>query len=92
MESNYVQDVVDRLARRLPGQDDAVLRLYALLVLTLGVHTSLRDVHDAWAVWRSVTKPDHPDLVRFEGLSPEVQAYDQKYALAIREVAAELRQ
>lgn len=86
--SSYADQVVDRLDREIPGNPVELLRLYALLALVKGTATSLEDVHDAWAMWRIVTRPDHPDLVPFEDLTPEVQEYDRLYRDAIRRVAA----
>ena len=86
---NYVQEVLDELAERLPDCDTPLLELYALLALTAGTGTTLEDVHQAWAVWRNRTRPDHPSLVPFAALAPEVRELDRKYAEAIREVAAE---
>ena len=86
---NYVQEVLDELAERLPDCDTPLLELYALLALTAGTGTTLEDVHQAWAVWRNRTRPDHPSLVPFAALAPEVRELDRKYADAIREVAAE---
>lgn len=90
MTTNYVQQVIDDLADRLDDCDNDLLGLYALLALTRGEHTTLEDVHDAWGVWRNVTKPDHKSLVPFNQLTPEVQEYDRKYQLAIHDVAAGL--
>ncbi len=90
VKTNYVQDVIDRLADRLDDCDGDLLALYALLTLTTGEATSLRNVHDAWAAWRNVTNPAHKSLVPFEDLTPEVQAYDEKYRAAIVDVALEL--
>lgn len=77
---SYVDTTIEALRAGLgpnDGTDEALLRLYALLV------------HDAWALWRSATKPDHADLVRFEQLSDEVVEYDRPYMALIRHVAAE---
>lgn len=91
MTSNYVQETVDALTRRVgksDGSDADLMRLYALLVHTTGTATSLKDVHDAWALWRTHTKPEHADLVEFEQLPADVQDYDRPYRDAIRELAA----
>lgn len=90
MSTNYAQDVIDALNRHLPGQDPEIIRNYALLALALGEDTTGRDVHNAWAMWRSHTRPDHPDLVPFDELTPEIQAYDDEYVDAIHEVVLEL--
>ena len=84
---SYVDDVRDSLAARLPGLEPALLDLYALLILARGVNTSLRDVHDAWAVWRSRSRPDHQSIVPFDEHTEEVQELDRKYADAIVEVS-----
>lgn len=90
MEPNYVQKVIDKLNEKLPGQDPQLIKYYALVALTWGQQTSCLEVHDAWALWRNDTRPDHPDLIPFQHLSAEVQELDEKYAVAIREVAEEL--
>lgn len=87
---NYAQEVLDELAERLPDCDTPLLELYALLALVRGGGTTLENVHDAWAIWRNRTRPDHPSLVPFIKLAPDVRELDRKYADAIREAAAEL--
>lgn len=81
--SNYVDDVTARLAGTLDDCPLELLRLYTLLALVKGPGTTLEDVHDAWAVWRADTRPDHPSLVPFGDLRPEVQELDRKYMDAI---------
>jgi hypothetical protein len=61
-----------------------LLRLYALLGAAKGLFVESVDVHDAWAIWRVETKPDHPSLVPFNELSSDVQALDDRYREAIR--------
>lgn len=74
----------------LSDDDKRLYRIYALLAKTnLGV-VSLEDVHDAWAVWRMETRPDHPSIVPFDELAPDVQELDRKYADAIREIGYRL--
>jgi hypothetical protein len=84
---NYVDRIVIQLAEQLDDCDDDLLRLYALLALTLGDLVTEKDVHDAWCVWKTVSKPDHPALIPFDELSVEAQALDTPYADAIRTVA-----
>ena len=86
---SYVTGITGKLAASLPDCPDDLLRMYALLALVSGPGTTLEDVHDAWACWRVATRPDHPALVPFTDLTPDVQELDQKYADAIRTVAAE---
>lgn len=90
---NYVQRLRAALAPKLPDCDDTLIDLYVLLGLMysdMGVIAS--DVHNAWAVWRNKTNPEHPAIVPFEQLSPEVQALDDKYVDAIVAAVREARQ
>lgn len=84
---NYVDRVTRDLASALDDCPPELLRLYTLLALVKGAETTLEDVHDAWSVWRADTRPDHPSLIPFGDLSPEVQALDGKYRDAIAEAA-----
>jgi hypothetical protein len=86
----YVDDMKAQLAERIPGQPPALLDLYALIALRHGVNTSVADVHDAWALWRSRTHSSHPLIVPFDQLTPDVQALDEPYAAAIRDAAASM--
>lgn len=80
---SYVDHIREQIAAREPDLDPALLDLYTLLALTTGANTSMENVHDAWALWRSRTQPDHPSLVPFEELSEETQELDRPYAEAI---------
>lgn len=82
---SYVDTVRAHLAAYLPDQGPALLDLYALLALTRGAHVTGADVHNAWALWRSRSRADHPDLVPFEQLAADVQALDEPFAAAIRQ-------
>jgi hypothetical protein len=86
---NYLDALAHEIGFLAPCPED-LLRLYALLALTVGEDVTLENVHDAWSAWRAVSKPDHPSLVPFAELSPEVQALDAPYAEAIRQVAAKV--
>lgn len=86
--TNYVQGIVLELAPLIPDCTLELLGVYALLVLTRGTDTTLEDVHDAWAVWRNVTRPGHRSLIPFAELTDEVQAMDAPYRDAIVQVAA----
>lgn len=100
--TSYVQDVIDRLDKKIPGNTPAVLRAYALLVLTTGEDTTHSDVHQAWGIarveegWGFAEVKDKdakltPYLVPFPDLTPEIVAYDDEYVAAIQEVARDLR-
>ena len=85
---NYLDAIAADIGALIPGCEPALLRIYAVLALAKGEHVTREDVHDAWAAWRAATRPDHPSLIPFKDLSPEVQALDEPYAEAIRKVAA----
>ncbi len=91
MESpNYVawarRLLVEELAEEYACEDD-LLDLYTLLVLHDGLWCTLENVHDAWAVWTARTRPNHPSLIPFSKLTPEIQAYDEPYRDAIQRAA-----
>lgn len=87
---NYVQITLGRLLTAVPGLYAELAQLYTLLVLVRGTGTTLRDVHDAWAVWRNVTAPEHRSLVPFDQLPVEVQELDRPFMDAIHLVAASI--
>lgn len=89
---NYIDRVRERLSAELPDLDPRLLDLYTLLAFTEGERVTLEGVHDAWAVWRSRTRPDHPSLIPFDELSPKVQELDRQYAEAIARTAKEVVQ
>lgn len=80
---NYIDEAYALVAAEMPGQDPALLQLYTLLAVTEGVNTTLQHVHDAWSLWRSATRPNHPSIVPFEALTHEVQELDRPYMDAI---------
>ena len=87
-QPNYIDAIAASIGAIVPDCPQDLLRLYALLALTAGDGVTLEHVHDAWAVWRCATRPDHPSLVPFGELSREVQELDAPYRDAIRAVAA----
>lgn len=84
----YIDQVAAAIGELVGDCPVDLLRLYAVLALTTGDATSREHVHDAWAAWRVATNPDHAALVPYDDLGAEVQALDEPYAAAIREVAA----
>lgn len=93
---NYIQKVKEILRTKLAsssdplGTDDDLLGLYALLVLVKGINTTLRDIHDAWALWCVRINPTHPSIVPFPQLTPAVQQLDFPYRHAIIATAKEI--
>lgn len=87
---NYIQRARQFLIEALGSEyecEPELLDLYCLLVLTRGRDCTLEDVHDAWAVWRNMTAPDHQSITPFAALTPEIQKYDAPYRDAIVEAA-----
>ncbi len=81
-------DALDRSGHG--GNPPELIDFYTLLVLTRGTECSLEDVHDAWAMWRLNTRPEHPDLVPFDQLTEDVKAWDEPYRAAIVVAAEEV--
>jgi hypothetical protein len=88
----YIAAARAALAARIPDLDPALLDLYTLLALVKGPAVSPVDVHDAWAIWCSRSRPDHPSLIPYPQLSPAVQALDQPFADAITAAALDQTQ
>jgi hypothetical protein len=65
---------------------DELFDLYAVLLLAVGEDVTRADVHNAWCAWMVQRHPDHASVVPFEELPREVQAEDQPFVDAIREV------
>jgi hypothetical protein len=84
---NYIDPTIAQLTEILGDCPPELIDLYALLVHTTGVTTTLEDVHEAWAIWRNRTNPAHKSLIPFDELTLEVQEYDRKYMDAIHKVA-----
>lgn len=85
--TNYVQKIKDALKEFHPRMDSELLDVYALLVLVKGEDVTLKDVHDAWSVWKNNIRPDHHSLIEFDELTREIQELDRKYAESIALVA-----
>lgn len=85
---NYAEGAYELLNAELGGQcEPELLVLYTLLMLTKGTETTLRNVHDAWSLWRMTTQPGHKSLVPFHHLTPEVQELARPYMDAIHRAA-----
>ena len=92
---NYVDEIIEQLLKRVQI-GIGLQSVYALLVLCKGTETTLKDVHDAWAVnmnrgWNKEKHGQHWSMIPFEQLKKETQDKDQKYVDAIHEVALWLK-
>jgi hypothetical protein len=87
---NYITAMVGRINEELPDLEPQLAGLYALLALTKGTSTTLRDVHDAWGVWMATVRGrlDHPALVPFDELATDVQELDRSYMTGIHNAAS----
>jgi hypothetical protein len=93
---NYIDEVKHELANHIKV-GKGLMRVYSVLVLTKGEETTLKDVHDVWAVninenWDTDKLGDHWSVITFDQLSPETQAKDQGYVDGIRETARILKE
>jgi hypothetical protein len=86
-DQTYIDRARESIEREMPDQPPELLDLYLLLALRKGLDTSAQDVHDAWAIWRSRTKADHPAIIPFDALAADVQHLDDEYVDAIRRAA-----
>jgi len=94
----YIDKAAELIAEKTELSNAELVHLYALLVLVKGADITLKDVHDAWAVFTNFQPKTewcrghgHPSLIPFEELSEEEQEKDRKYADILRSVAEELR-
>lgn len=83
---NYIQHVKKELSQYIHVEPE-LLDLYALLVCVRGVYVTWEDVHDAWSIWRTNTRPEHKSIIPFDDLAEDVQKMDAEYAEAIKATA-----
>lgn len=94
----YIDKAAELVAERTQLNNGDLVHLYTLLVLTKGTDITLKDVHDAWAVFTNFQPKtewcrghEHPSIIPFEELTYEEQEKDRKFADILRSVAEELR-
>ena len=78
--------IMERTENEVNLQSDyfPLFRMYAVLCLVKGEHTTAEDVHDAWVAWASQYRPYHKSSVPFDELPVEIQQLDDVYVDAIR--------
>lgn len=92
----YLDHWAEKIRSKVPSSkqpradDQALFRIYAVLLLAKGEAVSAEDVHNAWSAWMGEIDPDHAALVPFSELPPETAADDQVYVMAIQETAQSL--
>lgn len=90
---NYLEEDAALIVENLPEGFEATAEtaplflIYAVLMRAKGIYTTLEDVHDAWAAWRSATNPNHSDLVPFDQLDAETRSLDHPFLHAIHAAA-----
>lgn len=94
---SYIEQLAEEIHREVyPGremtEDERDLYLiYAVLALAAGERVTRENVHDAWAAWEAKKDPEHRSLKPFAELSADVQAEDERFVNAIRNVARRRR-
>lgn len=91
---NYIHEIAQRIRTKV-HPNEAIVKdkmtdlyyAYAVLALAKGKAVTDEDIHNAWAAWSAEHNPKNESIVPFADLSPEIQAYDSKYAAAVHEVA-----
>lgn len=83
----YIQQKAEEVAKHAGmdiKNDGDLCLLYAILALTKGKETTLKDVHEAWGAWKHLRGVhEHKSLIPFEQLTPGVQELDRPYMEAI---------
>lgn len=87
----YIDEVYAAVKAEIPDIDPLLLPLYALLAMCSHGYADMEEVHDAWAIWRHQTQPDHRSLVPFSELSDEVAMLDYIYMMKINRIAKALK-
>lgn len=87
----YIENAQNEVAK-LTNCRGSLLGLYTLLALTTGEKTTAENVHDAWAIDKQRTFPEHRSIVPFDQLSEDVKRLDDRYVHAIREAARAVKE
>lgn len=97
MNGDSIDEIIAQIRAQFPPTQfarvgmDELLSMYAVLVLTSGIETTNRDVHNVWMIWARRYEPESPDIIPYEELSQAVQDEDSPFAQAIRTVAMTLK-
>lgn len=92
---NYIDQAKEELSKHIKV-GKGLTELYALLALVKGEETTLKDVHDAWAMninrtWDKAQFGEHFSMIPFEELKPETAEKDQRFVDAIHATARALK-
>lgn len=71
VENSKYNNAVKSLMEKFPKTKKRTIYLYAQLVVTKGKNTTLKDVHDAWAISEESFNPEDKLIVPFSELSEE---------------------
>lgn len=93
---NYIEEVKEELNKHIKV-GKGLQNVYSLLVLIKGEETTLKDVHDAWAVninqtWDFEQYGNHRSMIPFDELPKLIQDKDQAYVDAIHKTAKALKE
>lgn len=75
----YIERLITEIQEEFPRLPAELVDLYAAIVLAKGLDLTNEDVHDAWAIWKNRTFPEHRSIIEYDKLTPEVQDLDTKY-------------
>jgi hypothetical protein len=92
---NYIDEAKEELSKHIKV-GKGLTDLYALLALVKGEDTTLKDVHDAWAMninktWDKATLGEHFSMIPFEQLKQVTADKDQRFVDAIHVTARKLK-
>lgn len=94
MRENYIKNAKDTLRETFEENDlqvdESLLDLYTLLLLTKGLKTTEKDVHEVWAIYTNQVNPRHKSLIPFDDLTKPVQDLDTPYSEAIKDTFIKL--
>ncbi len=86
---SYLDEVASVISRELhespsDATPPALLRLYAVLLLSKGDQVNADDVHNAWAAWMQETQPENVLIRPYRELDASTQGADDPFVEAIR--------
>lgn len=82
---NYIQVFEDHLQKKFPVCPPDLIKLYALISLVTRGNASAEDIHNAWAVRKNETFPEHRSLVPYNSLPEAIRLRDMKYVKEVND-------
>ena len=88
--ATIARSIEAKIGSDVDGDSEGLYLIYAILARITGVNTTAENVHDAWNAWMLMKGESHESMVPFAELPSDIQAEDQPFVRAIREVAEDL--